>query len=82
MEYLIKFPKGSNIALILALLKEFNVQIEPNVETDWFNELSPEQQTSLKAAVKEIEDGTAKFVSDEHVRDRVKQFFEQKRGEK
>lgn len=82
MEYLIKIPEGGNISLILGLLKELNVQIEPQADTDWFNDLSLEQQADLTTSIKEVDEGTAKFVSNEHVRDRVKQLFEQKKEQK
>lgn len=82
MEYLITIPEESNLSLILALLKEFNVKIEPQVETDWFDELSPKQQLELMATIKEVDEGKAQFVSNLHVRDRVKQLFDQKRKQK
>lgn len=52
------------------------------IETDWFEELNPEQQSELMKTIKEVDEGKAQFVSNLHVRDKVKQLFDEKRKQK
>lgn len=52
------------------------------IETDWFEELNPEQQSKLMKSIKEVDEEKAQFVSNLHVRDRVKQLFDEKRKHK
>lgn len=65
----------------LAFVQSVERIADDNTEdADWWHELTEEQQKQITASVEAIKNGTAKTVSSKHVRDRVKQFLEQKKG--
>ncbi len=77
-DFLIKLLK--NLAFVQSVER---ITDDNNTEdADWWHELTEEQQKQITASVEAIKNGSAKTVSSKHVRDRVKQFLEQKKGQK
>ena len=65
MDYLITIPKEGNASLILALLKELNVKIQPKTDSDdWWNDLPQSVKDDHVQGEKEGEEGKAILLED------------------